>query len=321
MDTVHQDEKAFATLAEPTAGWLKAVRTGEPRWAGGLEITPLLADLNGTRRWLLLHEAVAKGLLEVKERGAGATVNEVEAFNRGKLPVLVLEGESIVGAKQNRVVVETVLIAAQTLVTIPVGCVEQGRWARGTIKFEVGAMPVSPQLRKFTATEAARAGHINQAGLWGQVVGCLTMSKVGSPTADYHKLIEVHRREVEERARALEPVPGQVGIVATDDHSLVGLELVGHPEAWRAVAGRLVPSYLLWSAVPQWASESKWGRGGEKSRDGRAWLTAIAEARQSLRPTRGFGVRLVLEGDGFTGAGLWHEDRPAHLAVFSDEGR
>jgi hypothetical protein len=38
------------------------------------------------------------------------------------------DGEQLVGAKQNRILNMTVLVAAETEVTIPVSCVERGRW-------------------------------------------------------------------------------------------------------------------------------------------------------------------------------------------------
>lgn len=47
------------------------------------------------------------------------------ARNRGSQPVLVLEGEAIVGAKQNRTVVASVLVGAGLTVSIPAGA---GLW-------------------------------------------------------------------------------------------------------------------------------------------------------------------------------------------------
>ena len=45
----------------------------------------------------------------------------------GDLPLLLPDGEQLVGAKQNRILNMTVLVAAQSEVTIPVSCVEQVR--------------------------------------------------------------------------------------------------------------------------------------------------------------------------------------------------
>ena len=49
-----------------------------------------------------------------------------------RLRVLFLEGEELVGAKQNRILNTSVLIAAHTKSKIPVSCVEAGRWGYKT---------------------------------------------------------------------------------------------------------------------------------------------------------------------------------------------
>ena len=48
--------------------------------------------------------------------------------NRGPKPTLIIDGEELVGAKQNRVVNLTILVAAESELIIPVSCVEAGRW-------------------------------------------------------------------------------------------------------------------------------------------------------------------------------------------------
>jgi len=48
--------------------------------------------------------------------------------NKGERFVLFVEGQELRGAKQNRVLNASVLIAAHTKTVIPVSCVEQGRW-------------------------------------------------------------------------------------------------------------------------------------------------------------------------------------------------
>ena len=42
--------------------------------------------------------------------------------------MLLLDGEELVGAKQNRVLNLTILAPARQAITIPVSCVEAGRW-------------------------------------------------------------------------------------------------------------------------------------------------------------------------------------------------
>jgi len=101
-----------------------------------------------------------------------------EIRGTGDTPVLVVEGESIVGAKQNRVVVCTVLIGAGQKVGIPVGCVEQGRWRWTSPSFALGSLRVDPSLRKETVKAMAMAGHYDQLMLWHRVGLKLSAAKV-----------------------------------------------------------------------------------------------------------------------------------------------
>ena len=55
-------------------------------------------------------------------------VPNLSVTNSSDRPILIPEGEILVGAKQNRVVNVTVLVAARSTFKVPVSCVEQGRW-------------------------------------------------------------------------------------------------------------------------------------------------------------------------------------------------
>src|SRR5574342_652511 len=49
--------------------------------------------------------------------------------------VLLYEGEELVGAKQNRIVEQTILVDARSTLKIPAKCVERGRWSHRTQHF------------------------------------------------------------------------------------------------------------------------------------------------------------------------------------------
>ena len=65
------------------------------------------------------------GLEEVSE---GGSVPQLLVENRGNNRVLFLEGEELVGAKQNRILNTSILVPAKSKIKVPVSCVEQGRW-------------------------------------------------------------------------------------------------------------------------------------------------------------------------------------------------
>ncbi|MBI5711387.1 MAG: hypothetical protein HZC42_13970 [Candidatus Eisenbacteria bacterium] len=296
------------------AFWLGRLRPEASRVAGPLEIFPLRLEGAPGPSYLLLHQAVKAGHVEVVEQGGGV-VNEVVVCNRGPAPVLVPEGSSLVGAKQNRVVVETTLIGPVQTVPVKVGCVQQGRWGGASSRFAVGDLPVEPALRRHTVAEAAAKGHVDQGRLWADVARALSAHGVRSATGDYMAGAAAHRREAEDRARAFDQVPGEVGILALAHGRLLGLEVFGHPDTWAALRPVVMPSYLL--AVEALALQPG-ARAGAPERAGTDWIARIATALVQARPSRGLGAQLALTGRGFAGAGLWAADALAHLAVFGE---
>jgi len=63
----------------------------------------------------------AARITEVTESGS---VPFLQVANGADRPLLLLDGEELIGAKQNRILNTTVLVAGHTEVTIPVSCVE-----------------------------------------------------------------------------------------------------------------------------------------------------------------------------------------------------
>ena len=55
-------------------------------------------------------------------------VSALKVDVKGAVPVLLLDGEELIGAKQNRVVNLTILAPPRRTTVIPVSCVESGRW-------------------------------------------------------------------------------------------------------------------------------------------------------------------------------------------------
>ena len=74
---------------------------------------------------LLARAAGSARVTEVHEAGR---VPELKFDNDGERPVLLLDGEELAGAKQNRVLNLTILAPPKRSIVIPVSCVEAGRW-------------------------------------------------------------------------------------------------------------------------------------------------------------------------------------------------
>jgi len=99
---------------ESIAKTLGSILAGKPQHHGALTVIPILAPMQAEPEWLTLAEAGDRvRITEVDDEGS---VPELRVANLGDLPLLLLDGEQLVGAKQNRILNMTVLVAAQSKV-------------------------------------------------------------------------------------------------------------------------------------------------------------------------------------------------------------
>ena len=127
---------------------LKKLVIGKPITYKNLTIFPLTQGFTPKTRYTTLDEAMGKDWLTIREIGSG-DVNFVELRNTGNKTVLILTGEMISGAKQDRMLKDDVLIPANSKwVRVPVYCVEHGRWAAVSPAFKSSGLVVPNALRQ-----------------------------------------------------------------------------------------------------------------------------------------------------------------------------
>ena len=90
--------------------FLSKINLGEVQGFKNLQIIPLFTEGEESPVYLTLKEALEKRLLVVTEVSAQASVPELKVINNADLPVLLLDGEELAGAKQNRVLNSTILV-------------------------------------------------------------------------------------------------------------------------------------------------------------------------------------------------------------------
>jgi hypothetical protein len=106
-----------------------AVTVGYPARYRGVSVYPLSQESkSSTVAYLVLDEALATGQFRITEVSEIGSVPRLLAINDTNSPVFLLDGEELVGAKQNRVLNLSVMLAPKSQTEIPVSCVEAGRW-------------------------------------------------------------------------------------------------------------------------------------------------------------------------------------------------
>jgi hypothetical protein len=260
---------------------------GKPEQAGSLTVVPVHHEQEPADYRLFAD--VAGDEVFVEEVSAGGSVPELRVTNGSAHSILLVEGEVLAGLKQNRTLNVTVLIPAGSQVTVPVTCVEQGRWGRSTGRARSDEVHLSPDIRRAKAgsvQESLRRGsgaRSDQGEVWRRVRAHLERHAAPSPTASYSDAHRARRAEVLGLVDRLEPAEGQAGVLAMAGRRPAALDVFDRPDTLRALWEPLVSSY---------AADAIGGRGAAEERHVKRaveWAYDLAGGEASRHEAPGLG--------------------------------
>jgi hypothetical protein len=220
------------------------IRVGEPSVFGGVAVFPLFAERSlfphGTPDYLLSEEAMAAGTMVVQEVSEEGSVGELLAENVGDQSVLMLEGEEMKGAKQNRVLASSVLIAGKSRTRIPVCCVQWGRWTYSSRQSSPGSC-CPPSLR-----HVLKEGHRpDQFQMWTTIRRQHRRLGVRSQTENMSDALETHGEKVAELRRILQYPQDASGIAVVLGGKVVSVDLFDKPPTLERLWDRLLQGIAL----------------------------------------------------------------------------
>ena len=304
MPTLHDVPEVAQLLA--------SVLTAEPVIHGALAVIPLLGHNLDDPAWLTLEDAGDR--VRVTEVSEAGSVPFLKVVNEAAHPLLLLDGEELIGAKQNRILNTTVLVAAHAEVTIPVSCVEEGRWGYRGRQFRPGDASLFASLRARKASRVSQSlrvgrGHMADQGEVWTLLACRAAElDVASPTGAMRDLYVSHERDLEAARRALAAQPGQVGALIYIANRWVGLDVLAGPRLFGRAWPRLCAGYVA-DAIGR--KPEPWLR-----LDAGAVLSELSGRQAERAPAVGIGDEYRLGSAGVAGATLVAERRVAHLMAF-----
>ncbi len=299
--------------------YLKKGKIGRKQSHQNLAIFPLLSSYTNGLDYITLDEALTEGLIEVVEVSEEGTVPELKVVNKSPCMILILDGEELVGAKQNRIVNTTILIQEKTTTVIPVSCVEQGRWAHTSPRFDSEERLMAAQLRAMKSEQVHNSirtsddYYSDQAAIWREISRKARRMRAESPTMAMSEIYEKKRASLDGYINNFRLVEMQVGAVFMINGKVVGLDCFGKPETFSKVFRKLVESYAL-DAI-DWSEQEKSGKALKSEVTKFLWAASAASVES--RPSVGLGMDCRLESYNLTGFALAHEDQVLHFSVFA----
>lgn len=292
---------------------------GEPTSHGGLTVLPLASDFRGGFRYLLLEEGLRKDLVTIREVSEGGSVPELKVENRADLPVLIVDGEELVGAKQNRVANLTMLIPADRVTIIPVSCVEAGRWSYRSPDFDVtdrvqnapGRAVKLASVRHSLRERGSRDS--DQGRVWDSIAAESEVLGAPSPTSEMGAMFERHKETLDDYVDVVKAAPGQLGAVFIVGGRRYGLDLFDRPETFAAFLPKLVRSYAI-DVLGRGAGARSESLNGEA----RGFLDRIVGGTFDDHAAVGLGRDVGVVGEGLVAGALVVERTVVHLTAFAD---
>lgn len=320
-----------------TSAGLGELRPGSPRRHGGLTVFPLFAEPLGPLPYDLLVDALAAGVVAIGEVGSG-TVPCLIAHNRGATDVLLLDGEQLIGARQNRITNRTIILAAGAKTEIPVSCMEQGRWHFTTDAFAPApkarhapanvrrhARAVEAEVAAATGRVGRRAAEMAQGAVWNEIAGYAARLGGISATGAMDEVYERRDSDVESWLAHFPLETGQVGLLAFLGGAPLGLDTIGCAELYGRLHARFLGGYAMDALAAGAGGAGRRKPPGPGEEEAERFLAAVGSARRVTSEAIGKGEYRVLTGSAIGGElidAVRGDPRLVHLSAFpSDRDR
>lgn len=292
----------------------------QPQLYQTLTLYPLVDSEPRQLPFRLLKDSLDDGTVVISEIGGGS-VPELQVENHGDSAVLILDGEQLIGAKQNRMTSRTILLAGHTTTTIPVSCMEQGRWHLQSRRFRHGEHCTPARLRRvarrtesaYTAARMAASPGVLREGqghVWSEISDYAAKLGGRSKTGALNELYGFRSSDLQAWSKHFPWVDDQVGILVFLADSPLGMDILGCHRLYARLHKRLVSGYVIDALAARDPSRK---RPNETS--AARFLDKVRSAERTGAPTVGRGTYRVLSGT-VTGGELEDTLGLVHLSAF-----
>lgn len=297
--------------AKPILRLIEQCKINHPYQYQNLTIFPITTNTKSGSAYLTLEQGINQGFLEIRELDE-SRVNSVKVKNKSRHYIFGLAGELIIGAKQDRMLKEDVLIPPYSKwINIPVFCTEHGRWAEHTKTFESKGMMATGMLRaKASKTES-------QEQVWDDVDGIQSGLGVAAPTRAFKEVYEAS--DVQEKSKPylkeLLPMPRKtkntIGVIIGVGDEIICADLFANHSLFEKMWEKLLRSYIIDALSKPKTDEISMNQA-------RTFLNSIKQASFSRRSTPGAGRLLRIKSNTSSGSVLIFENDVVHLDLFPE---
>ncbi len=299
--------------------YLESLQMGEVQESGEMIVIPVLKDSGYGIEYFTLKEALELDLLKITEVDESGHVPELKVINEADIPVLVLDGEELVGAKQNRIVNTSILLKEKSETIIPVSCVEEGRWSYRSDHFVDSDAIASHRVRNVKSASVKISVERNgtyssdQGAVWDEVHQLHDIMGVNSKTGAMRDAYEARDDDLKDYINAFEVVEGQKGLIVFINGEIMGFDVVSRKSAYRDLHKKLIKSYALEALVQR---EEKQTKSYDTVQKAKKLIKDIIKCNESKHDSVGYGWDYRFASDSYVGSVLLFNDQVIQASFF-----
>jgi len=283
--------------------------------------------------YIIMEDAIKANLLIIKEISTGGAVPELLAENSSEKPVLLLDGEEVIGAKQNRILNATILLAANSKTTIPVSCVEAHRWSYNSEKFSHSDSYLNYDIRREKHMDVQASLNLrneyraDQGKVWERIDQMHMDLKVKSSTGAMHDAYVSVSGNLDEYCKNFKAPEGAIGLFVFIGGKVAGFDLISRSEAFMKVFPKLIKSYAMDAIRVDIKEENMDFKKQAKSKteqskpvisieQAKYFMDEIKSCNENKFKSAGLGYDFRYEGQYSVGSALLYDGTVIHSAFF-----
>jgi hypothetical protein len=255
---------------------------------------------------------------------AAGSVNTIYLHNSSDEYVFLMDGDILTGAKQNRVVNTSMLLAPHLGTKIPVSCVERGRWRHTSQSFRPTDYTAPHNMRSRKMQNTSRTLHqsglrdADQGEMWGMVDHYASMLDVQSPTSNFSDSFEQRRKSIDEAVAKFPLHAGANGVAVFFGRRLMGVDVFHRRDVFAEYFPKILRAISL--EAQSIGREEKPLAEAEASFRTSEFLDEVLAAPRTDYQGVGVGTESRFETERSSGLVLTFQKHTIHLAAMAQQG-
>ena len=297
---------------------LQSINITDPLHFQNLTLFAIKGSNNTSFHYITLSQAYENKVVEVKETSEEGTVSELLFINNSDTPILIIEGQELLGAKQNRIINVSILVPAHISMVIPVSCCERSRWGfRSNREFSLSDRMTFSKARRNKMRsvnerwESGDTADSDQQEVWQDMDVKFAKMNVNSSTDSMGDFYDTYSERINQYVKSFASENDDKGIIAAINGKIVSMEFFDRNTSFKDNLSKIIRGLAADAIEEQKTSLIATKKQAED------FVENVHASRINELGSIGLGSQYRINGDSQLGQTLIFNNHIVHFIVFT----